>query len=469
MPVFPITPKKVESVQTKYRTIQTALPVPESLPILEEIRKYEPQSMSGLPPVVWKNGDSFTVHDYWGNRWIDWSSGVLVTNTGHGRKEMVDAVVEQAKTGLLANYLFPHKLRGKLVRMLVERAPTNLDKVFLLSTGSETIECAIKLARTRGQKISESKRVMVSFINAFHGRTLGSQMVGGIPSLKTWIGNLDPEMVQVPFPDGFRCKDLSFDLFKKSLEKAKVKPKDVCGVLLETYQGGNASFADPSYIKELRRWCDEQNAVLIFDEVQAGFGRTGKYFGFEHYGVKADVICCGKGISGSLPLSAVIANHELLDMYPPGSMTSTHSANPICCAASIANLELLDKENLVENAARMGEILQTALKKIQSEFPDRIGAVHGKGLVAALHIVKSGTEEPDADTAFNIVEACYERGVLMFPPVGFGASSVKISPPLTINKEALEESLSVLREAIRNVFQKTDSKKSPKAQALATS
>lgn len=458
MPVFPIKPKKVTPVNTKHRTIATDLPVPESLPILEEMRKYEPQSMSGLPPVVWKKGESFIVHDFWGNRWIDWSSGVLITNAGHGRQEMIDAIVEQAKSGLLTNYLFPHKLRGKLARMLVEHAPKHLDKVFLLSTGSETIECAIKLARTRGQTISASKKVVVSFINAFHGRTLGSQMVGGIPALKTWIGNLDADMVQVPFPEGFRCKDLSFDLFKKSLAQAKVKPQDVCGVLLETYQGGNASFADVDYIKKLRAWCDEQNAILIFDEVQAGFGRTGKYFGFEHYGVKPDIICCGKAISGSLPLSAILANHEIMDLYPPGSMTSTHSANPICCAAAIANLEILDREKLVENAAKMGEILHSELKKLQSEYPDKIGAVHGKGLVAALQMVKPGTEEPDPDTAFNIVEAAYERGVLMFAPVGFGGASVKISPPLTITKEALLESLSVLRESFQAVTQKSPSK-----------
>jgi 4-aminobutyrate aminotransferase / (S)-3-amino-2-methylpropionate transaminase / 5-aminovalerate transaminase len=458
MPVFPITPKKVSPIKTEYRTIATDLPVPESLPILEEMRKYEPQSMSGLPPVVWKKGESFTVHDYWGNRWIDWSSGVLITSTGHGPKEIIDAIVDQAKSGLLTNYLFPHKQRGKLARMLVEHAPKHLDKVFLLSTGSETIECALKLARTRGLTISKSKKVFVSFINAFHGRTLGSQMAGGIPALKTWIGNLDPDMIQVPFPDGYRCKDLSFDLFKKSLADAKVKPENVCGVILETYQGGNASFADVDYIKALRKWCDEQNAVLIFDEVQAGFGRTGKYFGFEHYGVKPDMICCGKAISGSLPLSAILANHEIMDLYPPGSMTSTHSANPICCAAAIANLEILDRDGLVENAAKMGEILHAELKKIQSEFSDIIGVVHGKGLVAALQMVKPGTEEPDPDIAFNIVEAAYERGVLMFAPVGTGGASVKIAPPLTINKEALLESISVLRESIQLVTKKSSSK-----------
>lgn len=408
--------------------------------------------MSGLPPVVWKRGDDFIVHDHWGNRWIDWSSGVLVANAGHGRKAIINAVVKQARSGLLTNYLFPHKLRGKLARMLVERAPSNLDKVFLLSTGAETVECAIKLCRTWGQRIAPQKRVLVSFTNAFHGRTLGAQMVGGIPSLKSWIGTLDPQMVQVPFPDGFRCKDPGFDLFIKSLAEAKVKASHVCGVLLETYQGGNASFADTRYIRELRRWCDAHGALLVFDEVQAGFGRTGKYFGFEHYGVRADILCCGKGISGSLPLAAVQANHAVLDLYPPGSMTSTHSANPVCCAATIANLELIDREHLVENAAKLGRVLHRELKRLQRRYPDRIGAVHGKGLVAALHMVKPGGEEPDPCAALRIVEAAYERGVLMFAPVGYGGASVKICPPLTIHEAALTESLLVLEEALRVVF-----------------
>lgn len=469
MPAFSITPKKVVLVKTKYRTIQTELPVPESLPILEEMRQYEPQSMSGMPPVIWKSGDNFMVHDYWGNRWIDWSSGVVVTNTGHGRKEIIQAIVEQAQTGLLTNYLFPHKLRGKLARMLVERVPKHLNKVFLLSTGSETIECAIKLCRTRGQKLHPSKRVIVSFINAFHGRTLGSQMVGGIPSLKTWIGNLDPEMVQVPFPDGFRCKDLCFELFLETLKQKNVSPSNICGVLLESYQGGNASFADVTYIKKLREWCDQNDVLLVFDEVQAGFGRTGKYFGFEHYGVKPDIICCGKGISGSLPLSAIFASQEIMDLYPPGSMTSTHSANPVCCAATIANLELLDRERLVDNSAKMGEVLHRALKEIQVQFSDRIGAAHGKGLVAALHIVKQNTEDPDPDVAFAIVEAAYERGLLMFAPVGYGAASVKISPPLTIHKEALEEGIEVLKESITAVLHEKKIGRSKKMTSACTS
>lgn len=450
MPQFDLTPVAVPKVSTPNRRIQTEIPAPGSVPILEELRRYEPQSMQGMPPVVWKRGHGALVEDWWGNQWIDWSSGVLVANAGHGPQPIIDAVVEQAQSGLLTNYLFPHKLRPKLARMLVERAQRavpEIDKCFLLSTGSETTECAIKLCRTRGRRIDSRKLTMVSFTRAFHGRTLGAQQIGGIPALKEWIGNLDPGFTNIEFPDGFRCKDTSFEFFEKQLADQKVDPSSVCGVILETYQGGGASFAPVDYIRKLRAWCDRHGALLVFDEVQAGFGRTGKYWAFEHYGVLPDLICCGKGISSSLPLSCLLGNHEVIDMYPPGSMTSTHSANPVCCAAAIANLELIDREKLVENAARMGERLFAGLMKLQQQSPQRIAAVHGKGLVAGLHCVKPGSEDPDGDLAFRIVDLCYKKGLLMFAPVGFGSATVKIAPPLVIGAEQLDESLAVLSGA----------------------
>jgi len=252
MPQFDLTPVAVPKIATANRRIRTKIPVPASLPILEQMRRYEPQSMSGMPPVVWKRGRGALVEDWWGNRWIDWSSGVLITNAGHGATAIVDAIVKQAKTGLLTNYLFPHKLRPKLARMLVERAQRaapNIDKCFLLSTGSETTECAIKLCRTRGRKMDPAKLVVVSFTRAFHGRTLGAQQIGGIPALKEWIGNLDPGFVNVEFPDGFRCKDTRFEFFEEQLARLGVDPARVCGVILETYQGGGASFAPTDYIR----------------------------------------------------------------------------------------------------------------------------------------------------------------------------------------------------------------------------
>ena len=231
-----------------------------------------------------------------------------------------------------------------------------------------------------------------------------------------------------------------------------VEPGSVAGVMTETYQGGNASFAPPEYVERLRNWCDENQIVLIMDEVQAGFGRTGKFWGFEHYGITPDLICCGKGISSGMPLSAVIGRDEIMDLYPPGSMTSTHTGNPVCAAAAIASLDVIADEKLVENAEKMGEILQDELRRIAAGYQDRIGAVHGKGLVAALHMVKPGGIEPDAEMAGKIVWRCIEKGLLMFAPVGYAGASVKISPPLMITEEPLRESLDVLEETLAEVL-----------------
>jgi 4-aminobutyrate aminotransferase/(S)-3-amino-2-methylpropionate transaminase len=454
MATFDLTPHRVPRVQTKYRRIVTEIPVPGSLPILQRLRRFEPLSLSGQPPVVWDRADGVQVYDRWGNVWLDWSSGVLVTNAGHGHPKIRQAILDQVNHGLLHNYCFPSEVRSAVVEELAQVAPEGLKKVFLLTTGSEAIECAIKLARTWGQRTlgqkvgGGSKIGVVTFHNAFHGRTLGAQMAGGIPALKSWIVNLDKDIVQVPFPDGFRCPDTRFELFEESLEQMGYTPSMVAGVITETYQGGNASFAPPEYIQKLRAWCDQCGALLIFDEVQAGFGRTGAYWGFEHYGVVPDLICCGKGISSGLPISAVIGRPEVMDLYPPGSMTSTHTGNPVCVAAVLANLRVIREERLVENARAMGEILQPELRRIGGRFSKHIGAVHGKGLVASLHVVKPGGIEPDAALATDIVRRSVEKGLLLFAPVGYAGASVKIAPPLVVAEEPLREGIQVIEEVL---------------------
>jgi len=187
---------------------------------------------------------------------------------------------------------------------------------------------------------------------------------------------------------------------------------------------------------------------MCFDEVQAGFGRTGKMFCFQHYGVKPDLIACGKGISSSLPLSAVIGRSDIMDIYAPGSMTSTHSGSPLPVAAAVANLKILIEENLSDRAARMGDIFLPELQRIRDRYPDRLGVMHGKGLVAGIQCVKSGTKGPDPDTALAINVACLHRGLLMFSPVGIAGECVKIAPPLTIPEDALRESVEVFEEAV---------------------
>ena len=450
---YSLIPKNVSRVETPFRRIVTEFPVPESIPVLERLQACEPVAMRGQPPVVWQHAKGFQVYDHWGNQWIDWSSGVLITNAGHGRQEIVNAIVQHASAELLTNYCFPSEIRMRTVETLAGLLPEPLKKVFLLTTGSEAVECAIKLCRTNGVKAGGlGKHVIVTFEKAFHGRTLGAQQAGGIPSLKEWIVNLDPGFVHVPFPDGYRTEDGTFAGFERSLREQGVNPRMVAGVMLETYQGGSAAFAPPEYMRALRQWCTRHNALLVCDEVQAGFGRTGKLWGFEHYGMVPDLALFGKGISSSLPLSAVAGRPDVMDLQPAGSMTSTHTGNPICCAAALASIELLLREDLTGNAARMGAILHGRLRELQTRFR-QIGTVAGKGLVAGIACVKPGTKDPDGDLAWDIVERCIERGLLMFSPVGFGGATVKIAPPLVISEAALREGLSVLEGVLAETMQ----------------
>jgi 4-aminobutyrate aminotransferase-like enzyme len=307
----------------------------------------------------------------------------------------------------------------------------------------------VKLARTYGQKVGgKDKIAIISFCGAFHGRTLGAQMIGGLPALKEWIVNLDPDIHQVPFPDGFRTVDTSFDLFLKSLAQIGLSAGRVAGVILETFQGGNACFAPKEYIQALARWCGENQVLLICDEIQAGFGRTGRLFGFEHYEIVPDLICCGKGISGSLPLSAVIGRPDVMDLYGPAEMTSTHTGNPVCAVAALASIRKIIEGGLVENARVMGQVLLDGIQKIAGRYPKIIGAVRGRGLVVGLHLVRGKNQEPDGDLAFAIVEKAFQKGLLLFAPVGFGGATLKVCPPLTITREAILDGLSALAESV---------------------
>jgi 4-aminobutyrate aminotransferase-like enzyme len=440
-------------VDSRFRRIVTDFPVPESIPVLDALDRYELRAMGGQPPVVWDRAEGFQVYDRWGNMWLDWSSGVLITNAGHGRREIVEAIKRQADAHLLANYAFPSQLRADLCRRLAELTPEPLKKIFVLTTGSEAVEFAIKVARTHGQMVGgRNKRVIVSFEKAFHGRTLGSQLAGGIPALKEWIGAPDATFVQVPFPDGYWTTDTSFELFEQTLGEHGVAASDVCGVIMETYQGGTAAFAPVEYARTLREWCTAQRAVLVFDEVQAGFGRTGKMWGFEHYGVVPDLTTWGKGISSSLPLAAVAGRADLMDLHPQGSASSTHSGSPLCCAAAIANIELIVNEKLPEIAALRGVLLHERLAAIQARHAE-LGGLAGKGMVAGVACVHPGKgHAPDGELARRVVLRSVEKGLLMFNPVGPMGCTIKICPPLTITEEAIEDGCHVLEESLREVL-----------------
>ena len=454
MAQYNLTPVELPEVGTQYRRIKTKLPVPESLAIFKDLSESEPRSMMGQPPIIWDKAEGFQIEDPWGNKWIDWSAGVLIANSGHGRIEVREALKEIIDKPLLSSYVFVHAKRAELTGMLQALAPNPEDySVFLLSTGSEAVENAIKLARTYAiEKHGKEKRYIVSFHNAFHGRTLGSQLAGGMDKLKTWIVGEGETFIQVPFPDGYKNEDTSFDLFLKSIEEHGVTGDQIAGIITESYQGVGPDFLPVEYAQSLQDFCRNYDIISIYDEVQAGFGRSGKMFTYEHYGVEPDLIVCGKGITSSLPLSAVIGKKKVLDLYAPGSMTSTHSASPLPVVAAIENLKLIEKENLVENSRKLGAVLMQGLKNIVDKYPDRLGCLHGKGLVAGIQVVEPGTKDPDPETAKNINEKCFQKGLLMFAPVGIAGECIKIAPPLVITEDALIEGIEVLTEACDEIL-----------------
>ena len=439
---FNLIPKEVPKINTKYRKIVTSIPPENSIPILNDLRKYEPASMSLELPVVWDIAENFQVFDKNGNCWIDFSSGTFVVNVGHRHPKICKAISETVDNNFLHNYYFPSEIRAKLVKKLHEMIPENLNKVFLLTTGAEATECSIKLARIHGKKTNPKKIGIISFLGAMHGKTLGALMVGGKTKEKHWIGNLDPDMYHLQFPS----KDSGEEFFEESIKKLEQTGVDLSTItafMVESYQGWGALFYPKNYIKALRKWANEHDVIVIFDEIQSGFGRTGKLFAYEHYEVEADIVCCGKGISSGLPLSAVVGRKELIDVDP--SLNSTHGGNPVCCAATLASLEVLEDENLVNESARKGEILEKGLLLIKDNYPKRI-EISGKGLIFAVHIKNPSTDALDAELVDRIIEKCMQKGLLL---IRTGTGTIKIGPPLTIFDDALLEGISVIAESIR--------------------
>ncbi len=450
---YSLVPVAVPPVETPYRRIATSLPVPESIPIFEKLERFEPSSMQGQPPVVVDHAQGICVYDRWGNKWLDWSSGVLISNAGNANPTVVAALRRMLDLPLLSAYVFAHESRAELAELLAGICPIPDGKVFLLSTGSEAVENTIKLARTYGlERHGPARRKVVSFQNAFHGRTMGSQLAGGMQGQKKWLGGSHPDFIQVPFPDGYKNLDVRFELFLESLARQGAAPDEICAVLTETFQGVGPDFMPVEYARALEKWCRDHDVLLIMDEVQAGFGRTGTWFAFENYGIVPDLVACGKGISGSLPLSAVIGRPDVMELYPPGSMTSTHSGSPLPVASAVANIHALKKGGFLDNARALDPVLREGLLNIQKRHPGRAGCVHSKGLVAGIQIVKEGTRTPDPEAALAVNLHCFQKGLLMFAPVGVAGECIKIAPSLDIPRDALEDGLNALAEAMDDTF-----------------
>jgi len=423
--------------------------------IVETLRDCEPASLSHFSPIVWKKADGHIVTDIDGNRWIDFTSAIMLANAGHAHPAIIKAIKKQLDAKLLHNYCYPTEIRMRAAKKVLEVSPAHLDKVFFLTTGSEAVECAIKLMRLHGQRARKGKIVIVSFEQGFHGRTMGAQAASGYPEQKEWMGVTPEGFVQIPHPTVVgsagepprvgRSGEKVFAASLADLKRQGVKPSSIAGFLMESYLGPSCAFMDRGFVRAMRRWADKHDALLVFDEVQAGFGRTGKWFGFQHYGVRADLVTCGKGITSSLPMSAVIGRGEVLDLAGPMTMSSTHTGNPVCCAAAIANIEVIQKEKLVEKAAASGRILRREFRALQKRHPERIAAVHGHGCAFGVVLVDPKTKRPDIPFADRVVSRCLDNGLLMLQT---GRGILKIAPPLSIPGRDLRKGIATVADAV---------------------
>jgi len=450
---FSLQPKKVPKVLTKYRSIQTDIPAPGTAEILQRLNGFESRSMHGQLPLVWDRAEDFSVFDIAGNKWIDFTSTIFVANVGHSNHRVSDAIKATLDHPLYSCYAYPNKVRADYLEKLIDFAGMPFEKAFLLSAGTEATEAALKLMRMHGQKFGKRRLVIICIENNWHGRTLGAQMMSSNAAQKAWIGYQDEDIYHIPFPypwklDGQNGEEFLLAGLSKLKSKGIDLSRDVCGFMLETFQGWGAIFYPDDFVQLIESLCREHRILLTFDEMQAGFGRTGHRFGFQHYGVTPDLICAGKGMGGGVPLSGVIGRAEVMDLPEVGNMSSTHSANPLVCAAGLAVLEELESRNLVSESERKGSLFRDALESIQKQYPDRISWVLGSGMIMAILFQDPVTHKADGAFASRIAERCMQKGLLV---VHTGRESIKLGPPLTITDDALLEGISVLSESIAEV------------------
>jgi 4-aminobutyrate aminotransferase / (S)-3-amino-2-methylpropionate transaminase / 5-aminovalerate transaminase len=449
---FSHVPIKVDAVNTKYRKINTAIPVPESLPLLEKMYRLESHSMHGQMPIIWDKAEDFQVYDPWGNVWIDFTSTIFVANAGHGNKRIREALKKLLDKPLLHTYTYASQERIDYLEYLISNTPPQFEKAFLLSAGTEATETALKLMRLNGQKSGKRKGGVICFNGAFHGRTMGAQMMTGSVPAREWIGYQDPNIHHLPFPYPWEegvsdpKEFLYTSLNNLFLEKGLDPDKDLCGIMLETFQGWAGIFYPKEFVQELVRYANQRGILVAFDEMQAGFGRTGKLFGYMHYDVEPDLLCCGKGASSGLPLAIVLGSKEVMDLPDVGSMSSTHSANPLCCVAGHENLKAMLEDGLIENSKNLGFVFHEVLDEMKAKYSQHIKFIFGKGLLAAL-VFLDENGNPLNNLCDSICEKAMQRGLLV---VHTGRESIKLAPPLSITEDALLEGLNVLDECIHD-------------------
>jgi 4-aminobutyrate aminotransferase/(S)-3-amino-2-methylpropionate transaminase len=430
--------------------IKTELPGPLARKYIEMSQCFEPRSMSDQVPAVWKRAEGAVVEDVDGNIFIDFTSGVLVTNIGHSHPKHVATVQEQSAQ-LMNSYDFVNPWRTLLAKKLVELSAPNLNKAFILSTGAEAVEAAIKVARRFTDRYE-----IIAFHGAFHGRTYMAMSIGGKQNVKKNFGPMMPGILQAPFCYCYRCvfdktyPDCDFTCLRYLDHLLETESTgSVAALITEPYQGSAGSIVPPGdYMQRLERWCRERDILLIFDEVQSSFGRTGKMFAYEHWDIQPNLLCLGKGLGSGVPISALVGESRILDCLEPGSMSSTNGGNPLCSRAALTAIEVIEEEKLPERAERLGKLMIDRLNEVKGKY-ECVGDVRGMGLAIGLEIVRDKKSKiPEPGLARCIIQEAFRRGLILIAPIGFYGNVIRIAPPLVISEDLVLKGLDIIDEAI---------------------
>ncbi|HEV2901964.1 MAG TPA: 4-aminobutyrate--2-oxoglutarate transaminase [Gaiellaceae bacterium] len=435
---------------TKTIELRTDIPGPRSREILDRKERVIADPLSIYIPVVIERGRGATLTDVDGNTFIDFTGGVGCLNVGHSHPRVVEAAQEQLERFSHTDFtIVPYETYVRLAERLCELAPIANAKAAFFNAGTEAVENAIKFARAH-----TGRPAVIAFEGGFHGRTLLSlSLTSKTHPYKAGLGPFAPEVYRLPFPNDYRGPDAATAL--EALERAlvtQVAAESVAAIVIEPVQGeGGFVVAPREYMEGVRRICDEHGIVMVVDEVQTGFGRTGKLFAIEHYDVEPDLITVAKSIAMGLPLSGVIGKAQIMDAPGDSAIGGTYVGNPVAQAAAHAVLDVIGEEDLCARATVLGDTMRARMESWQARFP-QIGDVRGLGAMLAIELVRHpGTKEPDADTATAIMEDGARNGLLLLKS-GIYSNCIRVLAPLTLSDAELDEALGVWEQSLETTL-----------------
>jgi len=438
-----------------YPKIVVSPPGPKAREMVKRDESLVSPSYARFYPLVIDSGKGCIVKDVDGNEFIDFNSGLVCLNVGHSHPKVVAAIKKQCDRFLhYSNTDFYYDEVIDLAGKLAEITPGDFKKkVYFGNSGAEAIEAAVKLAKWHSRR-----QLFIAFISAFHGRTIGAlSFTASKPTQRRYFFPLMPGVTHVPYPHCYRCPfKLAYpechywcvDFIDEYVLQKYVPPEDTAAILYEPIQGeGGYVVPPPEYPKRLKKLADKYGLLFIDDEVQAGMGRTGKWFAIEHWDVEPDIICSAKGLASGMPLGAIVANAKVMD-WAGGSHASTFGGNPLSCAAALAVIDTIKEEKLLENAAKQGAYIMKRLEELKARS-EIVGDVRGKGLMIGLEIVEDKkSKKPAPEKVKEIMMRSWKRGVAV---ITCGTSTIRIAPPLVITRELVDSALDIIEDTVKEV------------------